>query len=158
MSEVYCVCKKPNTRQTAFARANKFACPDCGRTLNPDPSAETNPQRTNTELTGRPLSPDSYPSTLSALRSERGFTPLPSRPQTNNQQPELNKTKTQTSSQWSTPPLVRHPPQAQTRTPPRVIKRTPESSAHRPRKHNLGQTRRRLWRTPNTSPTTPVSL
>ena len=149
MSEAYCVCKKPNTRQTAFARANKFACPDCGRTLKPNPSAETNPQRTNTELTSRPLSPDSYPSTLSALRSTRGFTPRPSRPQTHNQQLGPNGPRTQITTQWSTPPLVRHPPQTQPRAPQRII-RTPDSSDHRQRRHNLGHTRRRLWSTHDT--------
>ena len=149
MSEVYCACKKPNTRQTAFARANRFSCPECERTLNPDPSAETNRRQPNTELTDRPLSPDSYPSTQSALRSTRGFTPRPSRPQTHNQQLGSNGPRTQITTQWSTPPLVRHPPQTQPRAPQRII-RTPDSSDHRQRRHNLGHTRRRLWSTHDT--------
>ena len=125
MSEEYCVCKKPNTRQTAFARANAFACPDCGRTLNPDPSAQVNPQGTSTEPTNRPLSPDSYPSTLSALRSERGFTPPPSQLQPNNQRPEPNEAENRSSSQWPTPPLVEHPSQVRARTPTGLIEITP---------------------------------
>ena len=92
---MYCTCKKHNTRQTAFARANKYACPDCGRTLNPDPNAE-NDQQTDTLIPNRPLSPDSYPTTLSALRSNRGFTPPPSQLQPDNQQQETINTEAQT--------------------------------------------------------------
>ena len=120
MSEEYCTCKKPETRQTAFARANKYACPDCGRTLNPDPNAE-NEQQTDTLIPSRPLSPDSYPTTLSALRSNRGFTPPPSQLQPDDQRIETTNTGAQTSTQWPTPPLVERPSQVRARTPTRVI-------------------------------------
>ena len=120
MSEEYCTCKKPETRQTTFARANKYACPDCGRTLNPDPNAE-NDQQTHTLIPNRPLSPDSYPTTLSALRSTRGFTPPPSQLQPDNQQLGTTNTGAQTSTQWPTPPLVERPSQVRAGTPTRVI-------------------------------------
>ena len=129
MSERYCVCKKPNTRQIAFARANAFDCPDCGRTLNPDPSAEANPQVTSTsEPNSRPLSPDSYPSTLSALRSVRGFTPPPSELQPVNQIKEPNDRENRTSSQWPTPPPVEHPSQVRAGTPTKIIEIAPDES------------------------------
>ena len=139
MSEEYSVCKKPNTRQTAFARANAFACPDCGRTLNPDPSAEVNPQGTSTEPTNRPLSPDSYPSTLSALRSERGFTPPPSQLQPNNQRPEPNEAENRTSSQWPTLPLVEHPSQVRAGTPTKVIEIAPDESTTQANRRSISQ-------------------
>ena len=149
MSGVYCACRKPNTRQTAFARANRFSCPECERTLHPDPSAETNGQQPNIELTGRQLSPDSHPGSQPTIQSTRGLTPSPSRLPTHNRQPGPNGTRTHITIQWSTPPLTRHPPQTQPRAPQRII-RTPDNSDHRQRRHNLGNTRRRLWSTHDT--------
>ena len=90
-SQVYCTCNRPNTRQTAFARANGFDCPDCNRRLNPDPNADTYQENNNTQetpssptpnfLPPSPLSqygslripPDNYPNALSELLNERIF-------------------------------------------------------------------------------------
>ena len=146
MSGVYCACRKPNTRQTAFARANRFSCPECERTLHPDPSAETNGQQPNIELTGRQLSPDTHPGSHPTIQPTRNLTPSPSRLPTHNRQPGPNVTRTHITIQWSTPPLTRQPPQTQPRAPQRII-RTPDNSDHRQRRHNLGHTRRRLWST-----------
>ena len=84
-SQVYCNCNRPNTRQTAFARANGFDCPDCNRRLNPDPNAETyqddnNGQESPSSPTPNflppsplsqhgsfPIPPENYPGTLSEL-------------------------------------------------------------------------------------------
>ena len=84
-SQVYCNCNRPNTRQTAFARANGFDCPDCNKRLNPDPNAETyqddnNDQETPSSPTPNflppsplsqhgsfPIPPENYPGTLSEL-------------------------------------------------------------------------------------------
>ena len=84
--QVYCNCNRPNTRQTAFARANGFDCPDCNRKLNPNPNAESYQNDDNAQdspssptpnfLPPSPLSqhssfpipPDNYPHTLAELR------------------------------------------------------------------------------------------
>ena len=85
-SQVYCNCNRPNTRQTAFARANGFDCPDCNRKLNPNPNAESYQNDDNaqdspssptpnflppsplSQHSGFPIPPDNYPHTLAELR------------------------------------------------------------------------------------------
>ena len=85
-SQVYCNCNRPNTRQTAFARANGFDCPDCNRKLNPDPNAESYQDDDNaqdspssptpnflppsplSQYSSFPIPPDNYPHTLAELR------------------------------------------------------------------------------------------
>ena len=131
MSERYCCCKRRNTRQIAYARANAFDCPDCGKRLDPDPPAET--ARDNTEAASgalepvsRPLSPDSYPSTFSALRSEQSFTPPPSTTPAFHQGTTQADTDDRNTSQWPTPPLVEQPSQVRAKTPTRLIEIAPD--------------------------------
>ena len=131
MSERYCHCKRPNTRQIAYARADAFECPDCGKRLDPDPTAETARENTETasgalEPVSRPLSPDSYPSTFSALRSEQGFTPPPSATPALHQGTAQADTEDRNSSQWPTPPPVEQPSQVRARTPTRLIEIDPD--------------------------------
>ena len=95
-SQLYCTCNRPNTRQTAFARANGFDCPECNRTLNPDPTAESYQGNNNnqeqppsptpnffppsplSEHGNFPIPPDNYPNALAELLEERIFdTPDP---------------------------------------------------------------------------------
>ena len=92
----YCTCARPNTRQTAFARANGYRCPKCDKTLNPGPNSapyrEDNrgqedppsprpnffPTSPLSEHANAPIPPDNYPNSLSVLRRERIFdTPNP---------------------------------------------------------------------------------
>ena len=92
-SQLYCTCNRPNTRQTAFARANGFNCSDCNRTLNPDPNAETYqidnsnqeeasspipnffPPSPLSEHGSFPIPPNNYPNALAQLLGERSFDP-----------------------------------------------------------------------------------
>ena len=114
MSGVYCTCQTPNTRQTAFARANKYICPDCGQTLSPNPSTRIGQQQQNIESTHRPRSPHRQAHTQSTIDSPRGLTPSLSRPSTFDPHLNHNRPGTHITPHWDTPLRTRQIPQ----TPP----------------------------------------
>ena len=146
MSEVHCTCQTPNTRQTAFARANKYICPDCGQTLSPNPSTRIGQQQQNIESTHRPRSPHRQAHTQSTIDSPRGLTPSLSRPSTFDPHLNHNRPGAHITPHWTTPLRTRQIPQ----TPPRAPLRTTNLQhdlENRQRRNDLGHTRRQLWST-----------
>ena len=154
MSGVYCTCQTSNTRQTAFARANKYICPDCGRTLGPEPSTRTGQRQQNIEPTNRSRSPHRQTDTQSTTNSPRGITTALPQSTTHNPHLSHNRPGTHITPHWSTPLRTRQIPQ----TPPRAPLRTTSLQhdlENRQRRNDLGHTRRQLWSTHDKENRTP---
>ena len=148
MSGVHCTCQTPNTRQTAFARANGYICPDCGRTLGLEPSTRTGQRQQTIGPTDRSRSPHRQTNTQFTTNSPRGITTAHPQSTTHNPHLSHNRPGTHITPHWSTPLRTRQI----TQTPPRAPLRTislQQDSEHRQRRNDLGHTRRQLWSTHN---------
>ena len=134
-SQLYCTCNRPNTRQTAFARVNGFNCPDCNRTLNPDPNAETYQENNSNQEEPSSPTPNFFPpSPLLEV-----FPIPPPEEEDNNQhnsweqdqeappavrsegREELDTQQNQDEVRWPSPPQNQNPSPYQARTPIRII-------------------------------------